>query len=461
MIEPTPQLAESSRPVDKAWRLLTTSANHGKIWFAAGAVLALTGPRGRRAALRGIGTQAAASLLTNVVIKQVVQRRRPDPARTPAARQLRSTPWTSSFPSGHSASAGAFAVGAAIELPVAGAVLLPLGAAVGWSRVHVGVHYASDVAAGLAIGAGLAFVGKKLWPVRPWGAAVTAPATAPPLPGGKGLTVVVNGKSGSSDGAVEALRERLPDVKIIEWDPEDDLAEAVGGDPLALGVAGGDGTVATVAALAQERNLPLAVFPFGTLNHFAKAIGLPTDEDTALAVEAGTAGAVDVARINGEVFLNTAGIGGYPQMVIRRDRYTRRMGKWPATALALVRTLRKHTPLDLEINGARHKVWVVFVGNGVYQPKGLSSSWREDLVDGLLDVQYLRADVRLARTRGVLMSLLGLVERSHAFGNVQASDVTILSHEGPITPAHDGEVGALADRIELGVDKAALTVYRP
>lgn len=461
MIEPTPSAAASPRPVDKAWRLLTTSANHGKLWFGSAAVLALTGPKGRRAALRGLGTQAAASLVTNVVVKQLVDRRRPDPARTPASRQLRSKPWTSSFPSGHAASAGAFAVGATMELPLAGAVLLPLGAAVGWSRVHVGVHYASDVAAGLAIGAGLAFVGKKLWPVRPWGPAVTGPATAPALPGGEGLTVVVNEKSGSSDGAVEALRDRLPKARIVEWNPEQDLAEAIGPDPVALGVAGGDGTVATVATLALEKGLPLAVFPFGTLNHFAKAIGLPTDEAAAAVVEAGSVGTVDVARINGEVFLNTAGIGGYPQMVMRRDRYTKRMGKWPATALALVRTLRRQTPLDLEINGERHRVWVVFVGNGVYVPKGLSSSWREDLIDGLLDVQYLRADIRLARTRGVLLSLFGLVESSHVFGNLQAAKVSVVSHDGPITPAHDGEIGELADRIDLVVDEAALTVYCP
>ena len=95
------------------------------------------------------------------MVKPLIGRRRPDLQRTNLARQIGEVPWTSSFPSGHSASAAAFAAGATMELPVAGVVLAPLAAFVAYSRVHVGVHYRSDVWAGAAVGLTLAVVGKQ------------------------------------------------------------------------------------------------------------------------------------------------------------------------------------------------------------------------------------------------------------------------------------------------------------
>jgi len=97
------------------------------------------------------------------------------------ARRIHRMPWTSSFPSGHAASAAAFAAGATMELPMAGPILVPLAAAVAYSRVHVGVHYRSDVWAGAAIGLTCAVIGRVLWPVKPWGPALMAPGNAPAL----------------------------------------------------------------------------------------------------------------------------------------------------------------------------------------------------------------------------------------------------------------------------------------
>ena len=308
---------------DGALRRLTKSANHGALWLAIGAAGVLAGGRYRRAALRGASSLAMASFVANSVLKPIVGRRRPDAERTLLARRLGRTPWTSSFPSGHSASAAAFATGAALEMPFAAVILGPLAAAVVYSRVHVGVHYRSDAIAGVAIGVGLAVAGRQLWPVKPHGAAATDEGFAPALPGGAGLTVVVNASAGSAGGARQSLSELLPKAQLVDWDPlSQKLSDLIADDVRALGVAGGDGTVATVAGLAAERGIPLAVFPRGTLNHFAGALGLTSDTDTARAVEAGNAGAVDVGDINGLPFLNTASVGGYPQLVRRRDRNT-------------------------------------------------------------------------------------------------------------------------------------------
>ena len=439
-------------------RYLTLSANHGKLWFGVAGVLACSGKRYRRAGLRGIGSLAGASLLSNAVLKPLFSRGRPpvDPLLPPALRKM---PWTSSFPSGHSASAAAFAVGAALERPRTLIVLAPLATAVAYSRVYLGVHYRSDVFAGAAVGAGVALAGHGLWPAAPAGPARTAPGTAPALPGGDGLTVVINSRAGSSDGAETRIRAVLPSAHVVRWDPASPLSEQVPADARALAVAGGDGTAATVAQLALERDLPLAVFPAGTLNHFARALDLETYADTAAAVTSGSAGTVDVGRVNGTIFLNTAGLGGYPGMVRLRERLEHKIGKWPAAAYSLYRALKGTKPIVLEINGEEHPVWAVFVGNGTYWPRGLNPATRSDLADGILDLQYLRADKRWGRTTAVIASLFGTVERSRVLGAVQSDRIAIRSRSGPILVAHDGEVEDPVEDIEMDVEPRALTVY--
>lgn len=456
----TPAMTPVPRPLDHALRGLTTAANHGLLWFGIGAVGSLLGKRPRRAAVRGTTSLAMASFLANSVVKPLVGRRRPDPDRTVTARRIGRIPWTSSFPSGHSASAAAFATGAALELPASAAVLGPLAAAVAYSRVHVGVHYRSDVIVGAGMGVATALVLQKLWPAKPYAPAEMDPGDAPALPGGEGLVVVLNELSGSASGAADDIAAVLPAARIVQWDPSsEDLGELVPTDARAVGVAGGDGTVASVAALALERGVPLAVFPAGTLNHFAGALGLSTHAQTADAVTSGRSGSVSVAALDGAVFLNTAGIGGYPEVVRLRDKLSHRMGKWPAAAFALSRVVRGHTPLHLRINGTAVPVWAVFVGNGVYTPRGLSPSWRDRLSDDVLDAQYLRADKRGSRTIAVIASLIGLVERTSVFGAVQSPKLTIESLDGPVLAAHDGEVADPRATIELEILPRRLTVY--
>jgi undecaprenyl-diphosphatase len=326
--------------------------------------------------------------------------------------------------------------------------------------VHVGVHYRSDVWAGAAVGISVALIGRAMWPVKPWGPALTAAGTAPALPEGAGLTVILNAKSGSSDGTAESITRMLPKARIVEWEPGTDIEDLVTDLPRALGVAGGDGTVAAVAQLAHRHHLPLAVFPAGTLNHFAKALGLDTDAHTVAAVENGIAGMVDLATIDGVAFLNTSSIGQYPEMVVRRDKYATRMGKWPATAYALLRTLRHEKPIELVINGEKHPVWIEIIGNGRYAPRGLAPAWRDQLAGGVLDVQYLRADKKLSRTRAILYSNIGVARLSKVYGELEAAHVRIESLSGAKPVAHDGEITEPKESVELAIDDRRLIVYR-
>lgn len=137
---------------DRELRQLTRAADHGRLWFGVAAVLALSGRRG--AARDGIVALAVASAVTNALLKPLGGRRRPDRDAhdVPAARHVQ-MPRSTSFPSGHSASAVAFSTAAARDLPPSTAIpLRGLGALVAFSRIHVGVHYPGDVLAGAVAG---------------------------------------------------------------------------------------------------------------------------------------------------------------------------------------------------------------------------------------------------------------------------------------------------------------------
>ncbi|MGA5498794.1 phosphatase PAP2 family protein [Streptomyces cinereoruber] len=149
---PTPTL-------DTALRRLSRTADHSKISFFVAAVLALFPGRPRRAALAGVGAIGVASAAANLLGKRLVRRPRPDreAARVVAGRHV-PMPDSASFPSGHTASAVAFATAVGVVLPAAAAPLGILASTVGYSRVHTGVHYPGDVAAGAVLGVASAAV---------------------------------------------------------------------------------------------------------------------------------------------------------------------------------------------------------------------------------------------------------------------------------------------------------------
>jgi len=145
---------------DRALVAITRAANYSRLWLLiASGLAACGGRRGQRAAGRGIIAIVIAAVVTNGPVKLLVRRRRPFRRSQTALIRV---PHSTSFPSGHSAAAFAFATGACAELPVLALVLVPLAGTVAYSRVHTGVHYPSDVAAGAAIGIGSGVLATRL-----------------------------------------------------------------------------------------------------------------------------------------------------------------------------------------------------------------------------------------------------------------------------------------------------------
>lgn len=460
---------------DVGLRRLSRAADHSALWLGMATMLAARKGALRRAGLRGVGAVAATSVLTNASTKWLIPRRRPAATRVAAQRRLIKRPSSSSFPSGHAASAAAFTTAVAMESPSTGAFLAPAAVAVAYSRVHTGVHWPSDVVAGAALGVAVGVATKRWWPVPPGVPARTRHnARVAALRDGEGLLMVVNPFSGNDDyDPTEDMEATWPAAKLLHPDPETDLEDQLtlaireqGEHAKALGVAGGDGTVAAAAAIAAKHRLPLAVVPTGTLNHFGRDVGVVTADDVSRALADGSAvnvgmGSVVVDGDRSASFVNTASLGGYPEMVHLREQWEQRWGKWPAAAVALVRVLFRAQPLHVRLNGRVQPIWMLFAGNSGYQPKGLAPAWRPQLDDGVLDVRYLRADLRFSRTRFVAAALSGALfnSRTYVQREYQHLDVEVLGD--PVAFACDGEVRAQGNRFSFSAKDNALKVYRP
>ncbi|MFF8268950.1 bifunctional phosphatase PAP2/diacylglycerol kinase family protein [Streptomyces sp. NPDC016562] len=459
---------------DRVLPRLGRAANHGVLWGGAAAAITVFGSaRARKAAVRAVASLALASATINTVGKWSVRRPRPLLDGVPAVRQLATQPQTTSFPSGHSASAFAFAAGLALESPALGAALAPVAASVAFSRVYTGVHYPSDVLTGAALGVAAALVVRRL--ARDVQEARVVPGDeraargAPALPDGAGLTVVVNTGSGSAAIAgLDVLRARLPKAEVIECEPAEvapALAEAASRATV-LGVCGGDGTINAAATAALRAGVPLAVFPGGTLNHFAMDLGLLGPEDTCRAVADGHAVRIGVGRFSpgpgGEpgYFVNNFSIGAYPELLGHRLRWGPRIGGGPAALLAAWRVLRAERPVRLRLAGRPRSVWLLFAGNGTYHGTGPTPRRRDSLGEGLLDLRLVYGGGRPG-PRLLAAALAGPLSRSPVHTATRLRSLR-LADIPPGTPlAYDGEYAEAPPSLVLDELPDALTVYRP
>lgn len=461
-------VAESPSPLlDLTMRPLSAAADHSKLWLLIAAGLSTGGLSVRRGAIRGVATLAVTSLIVNQGLKRIYPRSRPLSDGVPTARARRQ-PTTTSFPSGHSAAAAAFAIGVGMENRTAGYALAGLAGAVGFSRIATGAHYPGDVLAGFAVGAGVAVVGARLVPPVDDTRTMTPEPTTELLdrnPHGEGLVVVLNPASGDGTGTrvAEELRRELPKAEIVELAEDSDI-EAIAAEVAEraelLGVAGGDGTVATVAAHAVRSQKPLAVFPAGTFNHFAKDIGAETVAAVVDSIRSGRLARVDVVWLNDEkLLLNTASIGAYPEFVRTRTRYQRRrIGRTTATFRAMRKVLRNTAPVNVRIEGRPATVSYFFLGNSMYGAPSFVPGRRSRIDDGVLDVRYLEDGHRNATARLLLSWISGRIRNSKVYREMQAPVITIEADE-PFRVAHDGEPGEMHAKAKFRVAYRELRVF--
>ncbi len=463
-------VANSSSPLlDTAMPALTRAADHAKLWLAIAAGLAMSGSRSaHRGAVRGVVSLAMTSLITNQLAKRVWRRNRPGYRSVPPARRLRRYPTSDSLPSGHAASAAAFVVGVGLENPTLGILLAVPAWLVGFSRVVTGAHYPGDVLAGFGIGSAIAALGGRLVPpiVTPrLPIADPLRIDAPPRPDGAGVVLVVNPAAGSGTGerVIAQVRRELPKAEIVTLAASDSLEEVLRGvAPRAevLAIGGGDGTVACAAAAAVHTGRPLAVFPAGTFNHFAKDIGCDNAASTIRAIQAGTVSCVDLVCFNdARMIVNTASIGAYPRFVRTRERLERKIGKPAAAAYAMLHTMRHEEPVRIRFDNKTMQTSLFFLGNSTYSPSGFAPAQRNRLDDGLIDVRILEIGPRLSKIRVMTALMLGRLERSRLYHEYHVPEFGFSCVDGPTHVAHDGDVDGLYDRATFAVRYRVLPVF--
>lgn len=270
----------------------------------------------------------------------------------------------------------------------------------------------------------------------------------------------------------EALHRRAADATIWVADSGEavpmllERAAASTDDTVVAG--GGDGTVNSIATAVAGSAKRMGVLPLGTLNHFAKDLGLPLALDAAIDVLLnGRETEVDVGEVNGRIFLNNSSLGFYPRVVRRREEQRERLGrgKWPAFAWAVLSALHVCPTLRLRLraNGQERmeRTPFLFIGNNAYRMDILGIGSRERLDGGALSAYYARGAGRWGVIRLALRSLVGRLAQTANFETIHTAQLHVEMRRRMVDVSLDGEVFRLEPPLVYRIRPRALRVVVP
>lgn len=243
--------------------------------------------------------------------------------------------------------------------------------------------------------------------------------------------------------------------------------EAVGRGSRVVVAAGGDGSVGAVAGAVAGTDASLGVIPLGTLNHFAKDVGIPLDLSKAVqTIVAGKTVPVDVGDLNGHLFVNNASIGMYARLVGERTAI-QRLGrrKWVAHGFAAWRVWRRYRRIHavLHVNGSTRKVRTpfLFVGNNEYQLSGFELGGRKELAGGRLHVCMAPGMRRIGVARLIVTAIFGNICRLERFEAFTAHRVVVDAGATTQDVSVDGELITARNPLTFRSRPGALRVVVP
>ncbi|RKK02104.1 diacylglycerol kinase family lipid kinase [Pseudoroseomonas wenyumeiae] len=240
----------------------------------------------------------------------------------------------------------------------------------------------------------------------------------------------------------------------------------------AVVAGGGDGTIGLMAGVMAGSGRAFGVLPLGTLNHFAKDLGLPQDIPGAVGVIAARQlRTVDVAEVNGRVFVNNSSIGLYASMVADRDRQRRRAGwgKWPAMSLAFCRVVLRYPLRRVQVvaegeNGRwvrRYRTPLLFIGNNAYEVSLPRPGTRAVLDDGKLSMFIVRNRRPWGLLKVAAHAMLGQLRHERDFESHIVTAVEIRSRSAWMRVSVDGEVVPMRPPLRYAIRPGALRVFAP
>jgi YegS/Rv2252/BmrU family lipid kinase len=292
------------------------------------------------------------------------------------------------------------------------------------------------------------------------------------------ITVLLNRRGGGFAADPEVMAKVADAFSAAGLDTETELIDggdcavrcraiAERGDDI-LVVGGGDGTISAAASVLVGTDTLLGILPLGTLNHFARDLGIPVAVKDAISLIAKRSERrVDVGEMNDRIFINNSAIGLYPLMVIDRDLQRRKLGRSKKLAMivASLRTLARfnHQRLTLTVNEEKERVDtpLLFVGNNDYRIDIGAPGQRQSIEDGTLSVFVMR---KKTRTGFIAASVRGLIGRARPDDMVRVDDVgrlRVSSHRSTLAVSLDGEVVLAIPPLDYKIRKRALRVIAP
>ncbi len=291
------------------------------------------------------------------------------------------------------------------------------------------------------------------------------------------IEVIVNAGSGSVlEGETErSLRQRFiahglrANVHLAKTGAEIEqfAAEAAEGAAEIIVAGGGDGTISSVANEVHKSGKVLGVLPLGTLNNFSKDLGIPQTLAAAVKVIAdGNVTTIDLAEVNGRMFINNSSIGLYPRMVKQREEQQRLgYGKWRAAFWAWLRifTISPFLKVRIMLDGKEflRKLPFVFVGNNEYEMDLYNIGRRKRLDSGKLSLYFIHSGGRWGVTLLMLHTVTGRLKQWRDFEAVNTDEITIRSSKKRLLVAFDGEVAVMETPLKYRSLPRALRVIVP
>jgi diacylglycerol kinase family enzyme len=290
------------------------------------------------------------------------------------------------------------------------------------------------------------------------------------------MVVIMNRRAGGPDDPqariVELLSRHGEEARFIHPDETNDICalarHAAASDEQVIVAAGGDGTISAVAAALVDTDKTLGVLPVGTLNHFAKDLGLPLDLETAVrTILEGEVAALDVGEVNDRIFINNSSLGLYPQIVSHREAQQQRLarGKWTAFFWATIQALRRFPFLDLRITFEGRELFrrtaFLFIGNNEYEIAGFNLGSRTCMNAGKLGLYLTHRTGRFGLFRLAFHALFGRVDQAKDFDAFCVTEARIETKRRRLLVARDGEVEPIETPLHYRIRPAALRVLVP
>lgn len=279
----------------------------------------------------------------------------------------------------------------------------------------------------------------------------------------KEFVVVYNPRSGASFGRA-ALQQLFSEhaISVSDWvsvKQIDHILPAHAARGATIVVVGGDGTVSHVARVAYGTNAILAPLPGGTLNHFTKDLGVSQTMSEAIGQLAhAKPRTIDVALVNGNIFVNNSSIGLYPSSLRLRGKLENRIGKWPAAFIATLRSLWHLRIYTVRVDNETFQAPFIFVGNNEYALDTVGTTTRSALDAGVLSVFIAKTPSRRMLVKIGLYALVGRAHLLNEFDIRKVRKITIEVNRSRLSVSYDGEVKRIAPPLTYEIKPKSLRV---